>query len=285
MYVSSESHEQMDRRLRRVLRRAEWHILPGTFAFVEYPRREFPMHLIDDALALVRDNEVWSALVPSEDPKAEAFAVFRFHFAPNEDNSGFVGWLASHLKRTLGTGLFVVCGQNSERGGIFDYWGAPVALGQQVLAAVAGLRECESPRAQSGEAETQPSGSDQDPAGPPMNLDAVVMRVTETSELGVVDSSTHLRFRQRGRRVMARYSGGSVVRGCLAGTLVGANVQFRFVQREASGQLHAGTSRCELTRLTDGRLRLVEHFRWSTRAGEGVNLFEEQRWDTPGTWD
>lgn len=42
---------------------------------------------------------------------------------------GFVGWLASHLKQRLGTGVFVVCGQNSTRGGIFDYWGSPYELG------------------------------------------------------------------------------------------------------------------------------------------------------------
>jgi hypothetical protein len=31
-------------------------------------------------------------------------------------------------KRELGTGRFVVCGQNSRRGGIFDYWGVPLDL-------------------------------------------------------------------------------------------------------------------------------------------------------------
>jgi hypothetical protein len=27
------------------------------------------------------------------------------------DNSGFVGWLASHLKAAIGTGVLVVCGK------------------------------------------------------------------------------------------------------------------------------------------------------------------------------
>lgn len=49
------------------------------------------------------------------------------------DNSGFVGWLASHLKQKLGTGVFVTCGQNSNRGGIFDYWGCPAELGPSAI--------------------------------------------------------------------------------------------------------------------------------------------------------
>ena len=44
-----------------------------------------------------------------------------FHFPAGVDNSGFVGWLASHLKVVLGTGVLVVCGFNSQRGGVFDY--------------------------------------------------------------------------------------------------------------------------------------------------------------------
>ena len=58
----------------------------------------------------------------------ERFALFSFHFPPGLDNSGFVGWLATHLKRRLGTGVFVICGQNSDRGGIYDYWGCPAQL-------------------------------------------------------------------------------------------------------------------------------------------------------------
>lgn len=119
---------------------AELKVFPGEFAFVERPVSSFPGELVEQSLALVRDDEVWSALVPSAEPDAERFVVFSFHFLPGQDNSGFVGWLASSLKRTLGTGVFVVCGQNSGRGGIFDYWGAPAALREEVLAAVARLR-------------------------------------------------------------------------------------------------------------------------------------------------
>jgi hypothetical protein len=51
-----------------------------------------------------------------------------------------VGWLASILKRNLGTGVFVVCGQNSRRGGIFDYWGVPLAMRNEAMSLLNELR-------------------------------------------------------------------------------------------------------------------------------------------------
>ena len=55
------------------------------------------------------------------------------------DNSGFVGWLVSHLKAALGTGV-VVCGFNSRRGGVFDYWCVPEKIGAAAIAEVRRLR-------------------------------------------------------------------------------------------------------------------------------------------------
>ena len=119
---------------------AELLIYDEPYVFAEVTVEQFPFHHIDDALAFVRDSNVWSALVPQQQQQQEAFCLFSFHFPPNLDNSGFVGWLASHLKATVGTGVFVVCGQNSTRGGIFDYWGAPLSVADQVLKEVKLLR-------------------------------------------------------------------------------------------------------------------------------------------------
>jgi hypothetical protein len=140
MYVSQETPEQTDKRLRQVLAMAQLEVYPQTYAFVEVPVQSFPSHLVSTALALVKDAQVWSALVPSLDEQAERFIVFSFHFVEGQDNSGFVGWLATHLKRTIGTGVFVVCGQNSRQGGIFDYWGAPLSVGAEVLAEIERMR-------------------------------------------------------------------------------------------------------------------------------------------------
>jgi hypothetical protein len=108
-----------------------------------------------------------------------------------------------------------------------------------------------------------------------MNLDGRLMYVSSTAQQGVVGSDTRISFAQRGSRVLGRYRGGSVDRGCLVGTVTGATFLFRYVQLEASGELHAGRSACELRRLEDGRIRVFEHFRWSTRDGEGTNVFDE----------
>jgi hypothetical protein len=40
------------------------------------------------------------------------------------------------LKQRFGTGVFVTCGQNRRDGGIFDYWGVPLALRENVFAEV-----------------------------------------------------------------------------------------------------------------------------------------------------
>ncbi len=140
MYVSHETTQQTHERLERVIAQAELRIFSGLYVFEEFPITDFPTRSISDALAFVRDEDVWSSLVPAQSEAQEKFVLFSFHFTLGLDNSGFVGWLASHLKAVVGTGVMVVCGQNSERGGIFDYWGAPESVAGEVLAEVQRLR-------------------------------------------------------------------------------------------------------------------------------------------------
>lgn len=140
MYISHETPDQTHVRLARVLSEAQLVVYEQPYAFVESAAARFPAELVPGALAFVRDEDVWSALVPSSGPGQEKFVVFGFHFTPGLDNSGFVGWLASHLKSRLGTGVMVICGQNSRRGGIFDYWGAPSSVASQVIEEIRRLR-------------------------------------------------------------------------------------------------------------------------------------------------
>jgi hypothetical protein len=131
--ISHETVEQTEHRLRRVITEARLLIYPDAYTFVEFPLDQFPKAVSSDALALVRDDNVWSQLVPSRGAEKEQFGIFRFHFPAGADNSGFVGWLATHLKKRFGTGVFVTCGQNYADGGIFDYWGVPAALAEEVF--------------------------------------------------------------------------------------------------------------------------------------------------------
>lgn len=132
--VSRETREETDQRLRMVLGRAERVVLPGAWSYTESPLAE-PPTLEGLPLAVVRDEESWSVLAEHVEGKSrqEVFGVFSFHFPEGVDNSGFVGWLATALKERLGTGVFVVCGSNSDRGGVYDYWGCPHEMLGDVL--------------------------------------------------------------------------------------------------------------------------------------------------------
>jgi len=140
MHVSHETSAQVEKRLLRVIARAELRVLEGTYAFTEYPVARLPLERASDALAFVRDQDVWSVLGPATGRAVEPLRVFLFHFPPEVDNSGFVGWLASHLKTALGTGVLVVCGFNQRRGGVFDYWCLPERVGEAALAEVRRIR-------------------------------------------------------------------------------------------------------------------------------------------------
>jgi Family of unknown function (DUF6196) len=138
MYISTETQEQTEIRLKKVIQTADFKVFNQYYFFKETPINSFIFE--PEALAMVRDAEVWSFLLPIENDKTENFKIFSFHFQDGLDNSGFVGWLASKIKKELGTGVFVVCGQNSQKGGIFDYWGCPIALENEVLELIKKLR-------------------------------------------------------------------------------------------------------------------------------------------------
>lgn len=114
--------------------------MPTPYAFVEAPVSE-PLDVHRQALALVRDDAVWSQLVPAAPESAEPLDLWRFHFPLGVDNSGFVGWLATQIKRRLGAGVIVVCGCNSGDGGVFDYWGCPAGSGPSVLTLIGELAD------------------------------------------------------------------------------------------------------------------------------------------------
>jgi hypothetical protein len=135
VHVSHESVAETETRLLRVMQQARLKVYADVYGFEEFPLDAFAARARSDALELVRDDAVWSQLSPGDGP-GERFRIFRFHFPEGVDNSGFVGWLASRLKLEFGTGVFVICGQNSGDGGIFDYWGVPEMLGDVVIAYV-----------------------------------------------------------------------------------------------------------------------------------------------------
>ena len=141
MHVSRETPEDTSARLRRVITHAELDELRGLWWWNELPLDGFPVYVRNDAIALVRDGDHWSQLVPvrTPDDPSELLRVWSFHFPAELDNSGFIGWLASELKRATGSGVMVVCGQNAARGGIHDYWAVPDIAGEHALHTVRSL--------------------------------------------------------------------------------------------------------------------------------------------------
>jgi hypothetical protein len=139
MYISKETHEQIQLRLLNVLSHAEIKIYEEEYAFEEFAEKNFSLKAKSEALAIVRDGEVWSQLVPSKNLTQERFKVFKFYFKEGLDNSGFIGWLATRLKDKIGTGVFIICGQNNGRGGIYDYWGCPIDIAQSVIEEIQNL--------------------------------------------------------------------------------------------------------------------------------------------------
>lgn len=138
MYISNETVEQTEERLKQVIKRASLHVFDELYYFKETGLNDFQFD--PNALAMVKDKEVWSYLVPIERTDSENFKIFSFHFESGADNSGFVGWLASRIKSHLGSGVFVICGQNSNAGGIFDYWGCPESLSTDVVTFINALK-------------------------------------------------------------------------------------------------------------------------------------------------
>ncbi|MEO9965770.1 MAG: DUF6196 family protein [Reichenbachiella sp.] len=139
MYISRESKEETEKRLQEVLKTATFKVYEEPYYFREIPADDFQFD--SKALAMVRDDQVWSQLVPVEHEGTENFRIFRFHFKKGLDNSGFVGWLATKIKEEFGSGIFVVCGQNSKQGGIFDYNGCPIEIADQVIDFILKLRK------------------------------------------------------------------------------------------------------------------------------------------------
>jgi len=133
MDISKETRKQIQLRLLKVLSHAKIKIYGEEYAFEEFVQKDFPLKAKSEALAIIRDGKVWSQLVPSKDLTKERYKIFRFYFKEALDNSGFIGWLASHLKHKVGTGVFVICGHNNGHGGIYDYWGCPVELAESVI--------------------------------------------------------------------------------------------------------------------------------------------------------
>ena len=112
-------------------------------------------------------------------------------------------------------------------------------------------------------------------AGISRSLDGVEMRPVDDLSQGLITSSTLFTFAESRSIVSAKYAGGRILLGYLIGKRTSSGIEFSYVQTDETGRIDTGQSRCDLAVLPDGRVRLVEHFQWASREGEGVNVLEE----------
>ena len=100
------------------------------------------------------------------------------------------------------------------------------------------------------------------------------MNAVVTAPYGVINENTIFRFKQKGDIIKAKYAGGKVKAGFLIGKLTDNKFEFQYTQMHDDNSLHGGHSLCEIEFSGDGRLRLVEHFEWSS-GQKGINVIEE----------
>ncbi|MFC5005476.1 DUF6196 family protein [Dactylosporangium cerinum] len=236
--ISRERPVESERRLRAVLRAAQLVHLPGAWCFQRIGG-DPPVR----ALATAKDVDGWCALVPAAPHVGEQFGVTLTTFPPNVDNSGYVGWLATTIKQRLGSGVFVICGDNPRRGGIFDYLGYPLEVTDAVHNLIDELR--------------LPVGGD------PLDLDLHVFEVVATSPASAISRDTWFEFHEHDGIVEASYTGGQIVTGRLVGRREHDRVRTAYTQLGVDGLLQTGTASMRVEKGTDGQLLLTESYTWS----------------------
>jgi len=71
MYISNETVDQTEKRLKKVIQTADFRIFDKSYYFKEVPVTNFEFET--EALAIVRDQDVWSFLIPSVSTECENF--------------------------------------------------------------------------------------------------------------------------------------------------------------------------------------------------------------------
>jgi hypothetical protein len=96
----------------------------------------------------------------------------------------------------------------------------------------------------------------------------------ENSESGEVSAQTTFCYHQKGDIIWAEYSGGSVIRGFLVGTIDNQNhLHFTYQHINTEKVLKSGA--CDsVPKTVNGKLRFYEKWKW-TDGEEGESVIEE----------
>ena len=105
-------------------------------------------------------------------------------------------------------------------------------------------------------------------------VDDKIFTAVKNSESGEVSDQTIFCYHQKGNVIWAEYSGGSIVKGFLIGTMdEDHNLHFNYQHMNTDGNLRTGS--CDSSpALENGKLRFNEKWKW-TMGGEGTSVIEE----------
>ena len=108
-------------------------------------------------------------------------------------------------------------------------------------------------------------------------FDNRVFRSVTNSASGDVDESTTFHYRQEGDIVWGTYRGGAVAMGTLiARVRADGTLDMRYQHVTTSGEIKMGKCASRPEALSDGRLRLHEHWQWTEGGSEsGESVVEE----------
>ena len=105
-------------------------------------------------------------------------------------------------------------------------------------------------------------------------VDDKFFTVVENSESGEVSDKTVFSYHQKGNVIWAEYSGGSIVKGFLLGTMdENHNMHFNYQHMNTDGELKTGSCDSEPS-VENGKLRFNEKWKW-TMGEEGTSVIEE----------
>ena len=106
------------------------------------------------------------------------------------------------------------------------------------------------------------------------SLDGRFFTAVENSESGEVSDQTVFSYHQKEKIIWAEYSGGSVVKGFLVGTMDDRHcLHFTYQHINKAGEQKSGSCDSE-PREVNGRLQFREKWKW-TAGGEGISVIEE----------
>jgi uncharacterized protein (DUF952 family) len=107
--------------------------------------------------------------------------------------------------------------------------------------------------------------------GPP-SLDGVQFVAADTTGNGQVGESTVFDYREPGDgTISASYRGGAIVDGHLIGWRALDRLRFRYVQLVRGGQVFVGQCQTQIVVDDQGRVELLERWRWLDREGSGTS--------------